>query len=136
VSKYDAENERDACASLWRGLHVTKLERNVLRFEPACRDRIDEIAELAGHVLQREVSRAAVVRAAVEAWLTTNDSIHPEQLVNAIRGAMAKRGRKRNKILYTTAVAQIRRAQIYERGGKCFAGLLSATMAKTLPLAR
>ena len=74
---------------------MTKLKRNVLRFEPACRDRIDEIAELAGRVLQREVSRAAVVKA----WLTTNESLHPEQLVNAIRGAMVKRGRKRNKIL-------------------------------------
>jgi hypothetical protein len=78
---------------------VTKLKRNVLRFEPACQDRIDEIAELAGRVLQREVSRAAVVRAAVQAWLTTNESIHPEQLVDAIRRAMVKRGRKRGKLL-------------------------------------
>jgi hypothetical protein len=82
-----------------RGLHVTKLKRNVLRFEPECQDRIDEIAELAGRILQREVSRAAVVRAAVQAWLMTSERIHPEQLVEAIRGAMVKRGRKRDKTL-------------------------------------
>jgi hypothetical protein len=91
--------ERCLCISLEGGLHVTKLKRNVLRFEPECQDRIDEIAELAGRILQREVSRAAVVRAAVQAWLTTNESIHPELLIEAIRGAMVKRGRKRDKIL-------------------------------------
>ena len=78
---------------------MTKLKRNVLRFEPACQDRLDEIAELAGTVLQREVSRAAVVRAAVQAWLTTSADIHPELLIEAIRAATMKRGRKSGKIL-------------------------------------
>jgi hypothetical protein len=78
---------------------VTTLKRNVLRFEPACQDRLDEIADLAGTALQCEVSRAAVVRAAVQAWLATSGNIHPEQLVEAIRGAMVKRGRKRYKML-------------------------------------
>ena len=74
---------------------MTKLKRNVLRFEPACQDRIDEIAELAGAILECEVSRAAVVRAAVQAWLTTSAGGPPELLIEAIRGAMVKRGRKR-----------------------------------------
>ena len=74
---------------------MTKLKRNVLRFEPACQDRLDEIAELAGEILACEVSRAAVVRAAVQAWLTTSAGGHPDVLIEAIRGAMVKRGRKR-----------------------------------------
>jgi hypothetical protein len=75
--------------------HVSKLKRNLLRFEPECQDRLDEIADFAGTLLHCEVSRAAVVRAAVQAWLTTNTGIHPEQLIEAIRGAIMKRGRKR-----------------------------------------
>ena len=83
---------REHCSG--RRFHVSTLKRNVLRFEPECQDRLDEIAELAGTILHCEVSRAAVVRAAVEAWLTANAGIHPEQLVEAIRGAMRTRGRK------------------------------------------
>ena len=75
---------------------MTRLKRNVLRFEPACQERLDEIAGLAGTILDCEVSRAAVVRAAVEAWLRTNAGIHPELLVEAIRAALVKRGRKRD----------------------------------------
>jgi hypothetical protein len=73
---------------------VSTLKRNVLRFEPECQDRLDEIADFAGTILQCEVSRAAVVRAAVQAWLTANAGIRPEQVVEAIRAAMMKRGRK------------------------------------------
>ena len=76
---------------------MSKLKRNVLRFEPECQDRLDEIADFAGTILHCEVSRAAVVRAAVQAWLTTNTGLHPELLVEGIRGAMMKRGRKRYK---------------------------------------
>jgi hypothetical protein len=75
------------------------LKRNVLRFEPACQDRLDEIADLAGVALKCEVSRAAVVRAAVQGWLASNADIDPEQLIKAIRGSMVKRGRKRDEIL-------------------------------------
>ena len=78
---------------------MTTLKRNVLRLEPACQDRLDEIADHAGTALQCEVSRAAVVRAAVKGWLATSASIHPEQLFEAIRGAMVKRGRKRDNML-------------------------------------
>jgi hypothetical protein len=81
-----------------RELHVSTLKRNVLRFEPGCQERLDEIAELAGTVLQCDVSRAAVVRAAVQGWLTSNAHIHPDQLVAAIRAAMVKRGRKRHTV--------------------------------------
>ena len=81
-----------------REFHVSTLKRNVLRFETGCQDRLDEIAELAGTVLQCEVSRAAVVRAAVQGWLTTNADIDPAQLIAAIRAAMVKRGRKRHKV--------------------------------------
>jgi hypothetical protein len=76
---------------------VSTLKRNVLRFEPECQDRLDEIADFAGTILHCEVSRAAVVRAAVQAWLAANASIQPELLIEGIRGAMMKRGRKRNK---------------------------------------
>jgi hypothetical protein len=51
--------------------------------------------ELAGRILECDVSRAAVVRAAVQAWLTSNESTHPEHLVETIRDALVKRGRKR-----------------------------------------
>ena len=82
-----------------RGFYVPTLKRNVLRFEPECQDRLDEIAEVAGAILDCEVSRAAVVRAAVQSWLATNAGTRPEQLIEAIRGAMMKRGRKRYKTL-------------------------------------
>jgi hypothetical protein len=100
LSSSDATNDREMLVHLsGRGLHMTTLKRNVLRLDPACQDRIDEIAELAGMILRCEVSRAAVVRAAVQAWLTTNESVHPEQLIKAIRGGMVKRGRKSQRVL-------------------------------------
>jgi hypothetical protein len=34
--------------------------------------------------LQREVSRSAVVRAAVKAWLATSEGADPEQIVEAM----------------------------------------------------
>jgi hypothetical protein len=88
---------------------VTTLKRNVLRFEPECQERIDEIAELASRMLNCEVSRAAVVRAAVQAWLKTSTSIHPEQLMVLIRAEMVKRGRKRTARLKAMPVGQPQR---------------------------
>ena len=73
------------------------LKRNVLRLEPASQDRLDEIAYIAGTLLQCDVSRAAVVRAAVHGWLASTATLHPEQLVEAVRRAMVKRGRKRGR---------------------------------------
>lgn len=93
---------------------MSTLKRNVLRFEPECQDRLDEIAELASAILNCEVSRAAVVRAAVQAWLTINAEIDPEQLVEAIRRATVKRGRKRHKVIQILPIAQPRREQIGE----------------------
>jgi hypothetical protein len=78
---------------------VPTLKRNVLRLEPACQARIDEIAELAGMLLHCEVSRAAVVRTAVQAWLVINENVDPQQLIEAIRRGMVKRGRKRHTML-------------------------------------
>ena len=88
------------------------LKRNVLRFEPECQDRLDEIAEVTSGILCCEVSRAAVVRAAVQEWLAAIAGMHPEQLIEAIRGAMIKRGRKRYKVLQTLSIAPPRREQV------------------------
>jgi hypothetical protein len=71
-----------------------KMTRGVLRFSLATLERLDDLAEMAGHDLQREVSRAAVVRAAVTAWLATSASAEPAQVIETIRLAIVKRGRK------------------------------------------
>jgi hypothetical protein len=73
---------------------MTSLHRSVLRFQPATRDRLDELAALASRVLRCDVSRAAVVRAAVCGWLAASRSADPVQLVEAIRAAQVKRGKK------------------------------------------
>ena len=73
---------------------MTVLERSVLRFQPATRARLDELAELASGVLRCDVPRAAVVRAAVSAWLSTSDSAAPAQIIEAIRASQVKRGKK------------------------------------------
>ena len=73
---------------------MTVLERSVLRFHPATRERLDELAVLASSVLRCDVPRAAVVRAAVDAWLTTSASADPAQIIEAIRVSRVKRGKK------------------------------------------
>lgn len=73
---------------------MTRMKRNVLRLPLAMRERLDDLAEMAGNDLQREVSRAAVVRAAVTAWLAISAESDPAQVIGAIRAAMVKRGRK------------------------------------------
>jgi hypothetical protein len=73
---------------------VTVLERSVLRFQPATRARLDEIAVLASSILRCDVPRAAVVRAAVSAWLATSEGADPAKLVEAIRASQVKRGKK------------------------------------------
>ena len=73
---------------------MTVLERSVLRFHPATRERLDELAVLASSVLRCDVPRAAVVRAAVCAWLATSASADPAQIIEAIRTSRVKRGKK------------------------------------------
>jgi hypothetical protein len=73
---------------------VSVLERNVLRFQPAMRARLDELAKRASSVLRCDVPRAAVVRAAVSAWLATIERADPAQLIEAIRRSQVKRGKK------------------------------------------
>jgi N-acetylglucosamine-6-phosphate deacetylase len=73
---------------------VTVLERSVLRFHPATRARLDELADLASSVLRCDVPRAAVVRAAVCAWLATTASADPAKIIEAIRTSRVKRGKK------------------------------------------
>jgi hypothetical protein len=73
---------------------MTTLERSVLRFHPATRQRLDELADLASSVLRCDVPRAAVVRAAACAWLATSASADPAQLIEAIRISRVKRGKK------------------------------------------
>jgi hypothetical protein len=77
---------------------VTVLHRNVLRFQPATQARLDELAELASGVLRCDVPRAAVVRAAVSAWLATLDGADPAHFIEAIRGSQLKRGRKATRL--------------------------------------
>ena len=73
---------------------MTVLRRSVLRLPVTARESLDDLAEMASNVLQRKVSRAAVVRAAVKAWLAANEGVDPALLVEAIRVSMVKRGRK------------------------------------------
>jgi hypothetical protein len=57
-------------------------------------ERVDEIASVASVALVCDVSRAAVIRAALTTWLELADEVEPKQLIEAIRVAMVKRGRK------------------------------------------
>ena len=74
---------------------MTILTRKVQRLTPAMCERLDELAELAGNALNRNVPRAAVVRAAVGDWLATTDNDKLEKVIEAIRLSIVKRGRKR-----------------------------------------
>ncbi len=74
---------------------MTALRRSVLRFKPAMRERLDELAEMASDVLDRKVSRSAVVRAAVQGWIEAVSIADPVLVIEAIRAAMVKRGRKK-----------------------------------------
>jgi hypothetical protein len=74
---------------------MTALKRSVLRFQPATRERLDELADLASDVLNRKVSRAAVVRAAVEEWVDAVSTVDPALVMESIKAAIVKRGRKR-----------------------------------------
>lgn len=71
-----------------------------LRLDPLCGERIDELADLASEVLQRKISRAMVVRAAVREWLMTNEGADPARLVEAVRASLLKRGRRSHKEVY------------------------------------
>ena len=71
-----------------------------LRLDPLCGERLDALAALASEVLQREISRAMVVRTAVREWLVTNEGADPGRLVEAIRASLVKRGRRSHKQVY------------------------------------
>jgi len=73
---------------------MASLKRTVLRLDPVCQEQLDEIAGLASDVLRRNVSRAAVVRAAVDEWLTKNENVDPAELIEVIRTGIVKRGRR------------------------------------------
>jgi len=79
--------------------HVTGTQV-VIRVEPLWKERLDSLADVASAVLARDVSRAMVVRAALGAWLVTNEGVEARTLVEAIRGGFAPRGRKPKKQLY------------------------------------
>ena len=53
----------------------------VIRLDPQWRERFDSLADVARAVLKRDVSRAMVVRAAVRAWVVTNEGVDPGKLV-------------------------------------------------------
>lgn len=73
---------------------MINLLRCVLRLPGDTLDRVDELAGAASVALFCDVPRAAVVRAALTAWLDIADEVNPEQVIEAIRVAMVKRGRK------------------------------------------
>ena len=73
---------------------MTALRRNVLRFQPATGERLDALAKRASRVLRCNVSRAAVVRAAVSAWLASSENADPVAIIEAIRASVVKRGNK------------------------------------------
>jgi len=73
---------------------MTSLRRNVLRLDARCQERFDDIAELASDVLKLQVSRSAVMRAAMQEWLVSNENADPAKLVEVIRAGIVKRGRK------------------------------------------
>ena len=73
---------------------MTSLKRSVLGLPMGMRERLDELAELVGNVLDRDVSRAAVVRAALNGWLAAKADVDPALVAEEIRVAMVKRGRK------------------------------------------
>ena len=74
---------------------MTALRRNVLRMSSGTQHRLDDLASRASTALQCEVSRSAVLRAAIDAWLAAIDHVDPAQLIEAIRASLIKRGRKR-----------------------------------------
>jgi hypothetical protein len=56
--------------------------------------RLDQIASSASVALRCEVSRAAVLRTAVDTWLDFVERDQPEEFIEEIRASMVKRGRK------------------------------------------
>ena len=74
---------------------MTALRRSVLRFQPGTQERLDEVAYLASQILKCKVSRAAVMRAAVEEWVEAVESADPTLLMASIKASLVKRGRKR-----------------------------------------
>lgn len=73
---------------------MTPLRRNVMRFQPATGERLDALAKRASCALRCNVSRAAVARAAVDAWLASSENADPAAIIEAIRAALVKRGCK------------------------------------------
>jgi predicted transcriptional regulator len=74
---------------------VIDLLRCVMRLPGPTVDRLDQIADEASSALRCEVSRAAVVRAAIEGWLDGIERGSREELIARIRASTRKRGRKR-----------------------------------------
>lgn len=73
---------------------MTLLMLRGLRVHPMMVERLDEVAEVASDVLHRKVSRSAVVRAALQAWIDAAGASDPEMFIEAIKASMVKRGRK------------------------------------------
>jgi hypothetical protein len=74
---------------------VIDLLRCVMRLPGPTVARLDQIANEASRALLCEVSRAAVVRAAIEGWLDGIERSSREELIARIRASTRKRGRKR-----------------------------------------
>lgn len=73
---------------------MRSLKRSALALPTAMRDRLDELAEMVGNVLDRDVSRAAAVRAAVKGWLAAHANVDPALVVEEVRAGIVKRGRE------------------------------------------
>jgi hypothetical protein len=61
---------------------------------PEMAARLDRIARPAAYALGREVSRSAVARTAIAAWLIAAAHRPPQDVAQAIRAEFVKRGRK------------------------------------------
>ena len=68
-----------------------------VRLDTLTQERIDALAELASDVLRCEVSCGAVIRAAVEEWLASNEGADAAKHIEAIRTEMAEMEERRTR---------------------------------------
>jgi hypothetical protein len=87
------------------------LVRCVMRLPTVTVDRLDRLAAMASLTLRCDVPRAAVIRAVLESWLDAEEDRDPAPIIEAIRSALIKRGRKAQQL-----PSQTRRIRIAQEG--------------------
>ena len=68
-----------------------------VRLDTLTQERIDALAELASDMLRCEVSCGAVIRAAVEEWLASNEGADAAKHIEAIRIEIAEMEERRTR---------------------------------------